>query len=51
VKRGFLETPKVIGEISEVKRDENTPLLWDITVSPIRDAGTLSDVAVIVMNP
>lgn len=51
VKRGFLETPRVIGEISEVKRDENTPLLWDITVSPIHDAGTLSDVAVIVMNP
>ncbi len=50
-KRGFLETPRVIGEISEVKRDENNPLLWDITVSPIRDAGTLSDVAVIVMNP
>lgn len=51
VKRGFLETPRVIGEISEVKRDENTPLLWDITVNPIRDTGTLSEVAVIVMNP
>jgi hypothetical protein len=50
-RKEFLETPRVIGEISEVKRDENKPLLWDITVRPICDAETLTDVAVIVANP
>ena len=48
---GFLETPRIIGEISDLKHDENKPLLWDITVKPIFDAETLTDVAVIVMSP
>jgi len=33
------------------ERNKESPLLWDITVEPVCDIETLSDVAVIVMNP
>jgi cell shape-determining protein MreC len=45
---GFLEAPRVIGQVQEVKPDEKEPLLWDITVKPIQDASLLTHVAVIV---
>jgi hypothetical protein len=48
---GFLETERVIGQIAQVKPDENEPLLWDITVKPTRDVEMLTDVAVIVTDP
>jgi len=47
-KKGYLETPRIIGEISEISRDQNNPLLWDITVRPVCPAEALNDVAVII---
>lgn len=46
--KGFLETPRVIGEVSEVKRDMDSPLLWDITVRPVQSGLGHEDVAIIV---
>ena len=34
-KPGRLEVPVVVGEISQVKRDDQSPLLWDISVELI----------------
>ena len=47
-KKGYLETPRIIGEISKISRDQNNPLLWDITVRPVYPAEGLSDVAIII---
>lgn len=47
---GCLNVPVVIGEISQVVRDEAVPLLWDITVEPAEDMTRLEEVAVIVIN-
>jgi len=49
--RGRLDTPIVVGLVSAVTNDENQPLLLDITVRPVFDRDSLTDVAVIVMNP
>ena len=46
--KGFLATPRVIGEVSEVKRDMNSPLLWDITVVPVQSGAGAQEVAIIV---
>ena len=50
-KPGFLDTPIIIGAVSQFKRDDENPLLWDITVKPACDIERLNDVTVIVMNP
>ncbi len=50
-KPGFLDVPMVIGKVALCERNKESPLLWDITVEPVCDIETLSDVAVIVMNP
>jgi rod shape-determining protein MreC len=50
-KPGFLDTPMIIGTVSRFKRDEENPLLWDITVKPACDIRKLAEVAVIIMNP
>jgi rod shape-determining protein MreC len=47
---GFLETPRVIGRVSEVKHDQDKPLLWDITVMPVHDMAKTAEVAVIIME-
>ncbi|MBN1456475.1 MAG: hypothetical protein JW912_01330 [Sedimentisphaerales bacterium] len=47
-KKGYLETPRIIGEISKISRDQNNPLLWDITVRPVYPAEELNDVAIII---
>lgn len=49
-KSGFLETPLVIGKITEIIKDEQYPLLWDITVTPIINIKSLTDVGVIVID-
>ena len=49
--RGLLDTPIVIGEVAQVKRDRNTPVLWDIRVRPIFEPARLTELAVIVMVP
>jgi len=46
-----LETPRVIGEIFQVRPDDNEPLVWDIAVKPINDLVVLTDVAVIIAAP
>ncbi len=45
---GVLETPLVIGECSQVRPDDEHPLLWDISVKPFDDAFAQTVVAVIV---
>jgi cell shape-determining protein MreC len=45
---GILEAPLVIGECSQVRPDDEHPLLWDITVKPYDDAFAQTVVAVIV---
>jgi len=50
-KPGFLSTPVIVGTIAECKSNDENPLVWDLTVKPACDIESLSDVAVIVMNP
>lgn len=50
-KPGFLDSPMIAGTISDCKISDSDPLLWDITVSPVCDIETLTNVAVIIMNP
>ena len=49
-KPGLLDVPVIVGKVAECKRDEENPLLWDITVKPVCEIDRLKDVAVIVMN-
>jgi len=51
VQPGFLEAPRAIGEVSALKLDENSPLLWDITVTPAYDVEKLTDVAIVITDP
>lgn len=48
---GFLAAPMIVGTVTRCKKDDENPLLWDITVSPACEMEKLSDVAVIIMNP
>ena len=50
-KPGLLSTPVIAGTVAQCKSNDENPLLWDITVKPACDIKTLTDVAVIVMNP
>ena len=45
---GVLETPMIIGQVSEVVPDEDSPLLWKISVQPAENAAALKTLAVIV---
>lgn len=47
-KPGILEIPLVIGEVTQVRPDDQHPLLWDIIVKPIDDPYSQTVVAVIV---
>lgn len=46
-KRGFLNTPVVMGEVVRCKIDVDKPMVWDITVRPVCDLTTLSEVVVL----
>ena len=48
---GFLDSSMIIGKVSECRRDEENPSLWEITVVPACEIEKLNDVAVIIMNP
>ena len=48
---GFMDTPMIAGTVTKCDRDNNNPLLWDITVSPACNLEKLNNVAVIIMNP
>ena len=50
-KPGLLDIPMIVGTVSQCKRDDENPLLWDITVKSACDIGKLSSVAVVIMNP
>ena len=50
-KQGLLDKPIIIGEVDQVKTDQNAPLLWDIRVRPIFEPARLTELAVIVMDP
>jgi len=50
-KPGLLDSPMIVGEVQQCKRDSKNPALWDITVKPRCDITKLSNVAVIIMNP
>lgn len=50
VKPGFLDTPLVIGKVIKIKPDDQDPLLWDITITPIIDIRSLTDVGVVVID-
>ena len=49
--QGLLDTPIVIGKVSQVEADRNAPLLWDIRVRPIFEPARLTELAVIVLVP
>jgi hypothetical protein len=46
----FLDTPRVVAEITEVTADKENPLLWDITARVPLDYDELEEVAVVVME-
>lgn len=46
---GFLDVPIIVGEVARCERDPDNPRVWDITVRPVCDLTTLSDV--VVMKP
>ena len=50
-KPGLLDAAMIIGTVAQCKRDDENPLLWDITVKPACDIEKLNDVAAIIMNP
>ena len=49
-KPGFLDSPMIVGKVRECRKNDESPLLWDITVKPVCNIERLNDVAVIVMN-
>jgi rod shape-determining protein MreC len=50
-KPGFLDTPITVGTVAKCSRDDENPLLWDITVKPACEMKRLNEVTVIIMNP
>ncbi len=47
---GLLNNPMIVGRVSQCRRDDSNPMLWDVTVRPVCDMDKLNDVAVIVVN-
>jgi cell shape-determining protein MreC len=50
-KPGWLDAPMIMGTVAQCKRDDEKPMVWDITIKPACDLERLEQVAVIVMNP
>ena len=50
-KGGFLDAPMIIGKVTQCKRDDQNPSVWDITVTPVCNVEKLTGVAVIIINP
>jgi rod shape-determining protein MreC len=50
-KPGFLNVPMITGIVTQCKRDDKEPSVWDITVQPACDIAQIQDVTVIIMNP
>ncbi len=49
-KPGLLEVPVIVGRVSQCLPDESEPLVWDITVEPASDLGSLNRIHVIVAH-
>lgn len=47
---GRLNCPLIVGEVSQVQRDDKDPLLWDVTVEIAEDLSRLNKVAVIIAD-
>ncbi len=50
-KPGLLDVPMIIGIVTQCKRDDQQPSVWDITVQPACDITKIDSVTVIIMNP
>lgn len=50
-KPGFLDTSLIVGTVSQCRRYDENPSMWDITVKPACDIEKLNSVTVIIMNP
>jgi rod shape-determining protein MreC len=50
-KPGFLDASMIIGIVTQCKRDDQKPSVWDITVKPVCDIERLNSITVIIMNP
>jgi rod shape-determining protein MreC len=48
---GLLDVAMIVGKVANCERNEQSQLLWDITVVPACDIQTLNTVTVIIMNP
>jgi len=48
---GFLDSPMIVGKVAGCKKNQQNPLLWDVTVKPTCEIEKLKKVAVIIMNP
>ncbi|MBN1786818.1 MAG: rod shape-determining protein MreC [Sedimentisphaerales bacterium] len=49
-KAGFLQSPRIIGEISRCVTDRSNPVVWDISVKPYYEFENITNVAVIIMK-
>lgn len=49
-KPGFLDNAVIAGIVSQCRRDDNAPLLWDIVIEPACDMDKLEKVVVIIAN-
>jgi len=47
----FVDTPIIIGVVTECKKSDAKPLLWDVIVEPACDAEKLQGVSVIILKP
>jgi rod shape-determining protein MreC len=48
---GLLDVPIIAGIVTQRKRDDVEPSVWDITVNPACDIAQIQEVTVIIMNP
>ncbi len=46
-KRGALDAPMIAAEVAQCRKDPDNPHVWDITVRPVCDFATLTDVVVL----
>lgn len=48
---GLLDVPMIVGKVAQCKPDDEHPLLWDITVTPVVKIEDIVSVTIVVMNP
>ena len=47
----FLDYPMIAGEVTKCRKDDKSPLVWDITVEPTWKVEQLNEIAVITTKP